>query len=35
MGGDGGYEVLGARAGGLDVFRADFEDVLEVSGYIC
>ena len=27
---DGGDEVFGAGAGGLDVFRADFEDFFEV-----
>ena len=27
---DGGDEVLSAGAGGLDVFRADFEDFFEV-----
>ena len=32
--GDGGDEVVLARAGGLDVFRADFEDFFEVDAHV-
>ena len=31
---DGGYEVLRPAPAGLDVLRADFEDVLEVGGHV-
>jgi hypothetical protein len=32
--GDGGDEVLSARAGGLDVFCADLEDFFKINGDI-
>ena len=35
MRGDGGDEVFGAGAGGLDVFCADLEDFFEVDGNVC
>ena len=31
---DGRDEVFGSRAGGLDVFGADFEDFFEVYAYV-